>query len=225
MAKPVAKKKPKSPFADLNSAHWNEVKEHWITPRGRSNYVSLDRRSVHKDKKNDPKEKGAFVISLCFPPTVDLTPLKDAANEAGREFGYKGYDVDNPKTMKGLKSPFIDPVDKGIAFTDAEGEEIDMEGWTMVRFNTYESQPVCRDGTDGNAVIDADEIGVTCYSGRWFRVMAKAKGYDNVGKGVKFWLEGVQALRHDLKFGNFGVGDDGEDFGAVEDDEEDDLDI
>ena len=206
--------KPAANTNDVSLTHYIENKNLFITPKGRGQFVALSKKFKSKDAAAD--DTGAYCLSLLFPPDVDLTLLRAEAERAGKEKFGVAFSYTDPKKCKGKKTPFLDPVEKGTELLDEAGEEVDLAGWTLIRFNTYAAQPTVRDGTKpGNPKIDPDEIGVECYSGRWYRLMTRAKAYDiGGGVGVKFYLEGVQALMHDAKTSSFSVGDDGEDFGA-----------
>lgn len=209
----MAKTPAKPSTNDLTKSHYIEAKNLFITPKGRSTFVALAKKFKNKDAKEG--DDGAYCVSLCFPPSVDLSPLREAADEAGKEKFGASFTFADKKKCVGKKSPFLDAEEKVAEMLDKDGEPVDLKGWTLIRFNTYAAQPIVRDGLNNNERIDPDEIGVECYSGRWFRVMVRAKGYDiGGGVGVKFYLEGVQALSHDEKNSGGGVGDDGDDFGT-----------
>lgn len=204
--------------ADTTKTHYNEAKKLFTTPKGRGNFVALAERFKNKDAKEG--DKGAFALSLLFPPTVNIDPLKKAANKAGKEKFGNDFDLFDPKKRKARKSPFLDPVEKGVEVLDENDEPVDLSGWTMIRFNTRKGRPVVRNGK--GEVIDTDEYDTECYSGRWFRVSTRPGAYDQGGgSGVKFYLEAVQALKHDKAIGG-GVQDNGEDFEAVDDEDGDD---
>lgn len=206
--------------SDTRKTHLIEKTGNYCTPKGRADFVALAKRFRRKDAA--PDDKGAFALSLLFPPEVDLKPLIKAANEKGRELFGKDFDGTDPKKLKKRKWPFKDAVMENITILDKDGEETDLEGWTVVRFSTYTAQPVLRDGTvPGNPIVDRDDYQVECYSGRWFRVMCKPHAYDVAGgSGVKFYLESVQLLKHDEPTSSFGRSDDGEGFGAADADDD-----
>ena len=105
-------------------------------------------------------------------------------------------------------------------FTDVDGEEIDMTGWSLIRANAFRQRPVVRLANGDQ--VDIDEIEVEAYAGRWARVMVRPAVYENEQNGVKFWLDSVQLLKHDTKLAIAGMQTDGTGFGAVEDGDEDD---
>jgi len=205
--------------------HYIEDEDTYILPKGRMNFVALARK--FKNKKSTRKDdEGQFVVSVIIPPTSDLKLVKAAAKKLGGEKfkNKKGQAIDilDVATRGTVKSPFLQADEKLEGVTTNDGDEVDLEGWTMVRANTYTRRPIVRNAK--GEVIDVDDLEVEAYSGRWARLMVKLKDYDQEGnKGVKFYIEGVQLLGHDDKIGSGGGGSTGEAFGAVDDEDEDEA--
>lgn len=201
--------------------HYVEDEDLYILPKGRMNFVALARKFKNK-KSTRENDEGQFVVSCIIPPEFDLTKVKKAVQTLGKEKfkDKKGKPIDllDDANLKGHKSPFLKADDKLESVTTNDGDEVDLDGWTMIRANTYTRRPVVRNSK--GEVIDVDDLEVEAYSGRWCRLLVKPKDYDQEGnKGVKFYLEGVQLLAHDDKIGG-GSGSTGEAFGAVDDEDD-----
>lgn len=233
VAKTTTKKAPKNNFADTTKAHFHEADGVWITPKGRGMFVFLEERFKSKDSDRED-DKGAYCLTLCFPPEADLSLLYEVANDAAAEEGWEldFSEGENPVVItqkaKGgksvklkIKSPFLNAEDIHSDVT-SHGEAVDLEGWITIRMNTYKGRPVIRDAK-GN-VIDEDDIGSECYTGRWFRAMVRPRAYTyENSRGVKFMIDAVQCLSHDDALGGGGPASDGSGFGAVDDEDEDDA--
>jgi hypothetical protein len=155
-----------------------------------------------------------------FPATTKLDNIYKALNEIAAE-KFPGADLQNPgkSKVKGLKSPIL-RADEKVADVTSKGEAVDLDGWTMVRANAFRSRPVVRNAR--GEVVEEDDLDVEAYSGRWMRFMVRPSAYDqDGGRGVKFYLEGVQLLGNDDPIGGF-KRTDGAAFGAV-DDEDDEI--
>ena len=204
--------------SDLTKTHYVEAEDIYITPRGRINFVALAKR--FKSRQSAKDSEGQFVLSLCFPPNADLKPLKQAANAVAKE--KFGADLFTAGKSKGVKNPFLKPADKDVVFPDPENgdEPMDLTNWSMLRTNSSKRRPIVRNAQ--GETIDVEDLETEAYSGRWARAMVRPASYDVEGKGVKFYLEGVQLLKHDKPIGSAG-GTTGEAFGAV-DDEDGDVD-
>lgn len=203
--------------------------DHVITPKGRSVFLALARPFKKKDAPSD--QKGQFIASLLFPPDADLTLLKKVTNEAGRKKFHKNFDVDDKKTLKWtskgkvrpLTSPFLDPTEATIPqVLDKDGDEVDLEGWTLIRANTKLSKIVVRSAK--GAIIDPDDLEIEAYTGRWLRIEVQPWAYTtDENDGVKLTLMAAQLLTNDKPLGGYGAASDGESFEAVDD--EDDVDV
>lgn len=207
---------------DVTRCHWVEDEELIILPKGRLTFVALAKKWRSKDAK--PDEDGQFATTVIIPPEMNLDLAKKHAQEAGKEIkDKKGRPIDilDDKSRGSAKTPFLDADDKLSDVTTNEGDEVDLEGWIMIRANSYSRRPVVRDSK--GQIVDLDDLEVEAYSGRWARLMVRPKAYNRKdGKGVKFYVEGVQLLGHDDKIGG-GGGTSGEAFGAVDDEDEDDA--
>lgn len=186
-----------------------------VTPRGRAWFLAVDKK--FKSKTDKKEGDGAYISTICVPPTADLAPLKAICKEAAIEqFG--------SKIPGNLKTPMR--VCKDV-FNKAGDPKYpaDMDNWTQITANTYSQQPGIVDRNQvrisklnpGESTDDlADRLKEECYSGRWLRMSVSAKGYDvDNSKGVKLYLQNVQLLDHDDKVGGKGGGNAETDFGAV----------
>jgi hypothetical protein len=207
---------------DTKKCHWIEDEEIWILPKGRLTFVALEKKWRAKDAKAD--DNGQYAVSIIVPPVADLGPVKKAVKKLAAEHfkDKKGTPVDilDPAKAGGAKSPFLPAEEKISGVTTNDGDEVDLEGWTMIRANSYSRRPVVRNAR--GELVDVDDLALEAYSGRWARLMVRPKEFTYQGnKGVKFYVEGVQLLKDDDKIGG-GGGTSGEAFGAIDDEDEDD---
>lgn len=213
-------------LADIKTAHYVEEDDVVITPRGRMSFVALSKKFKSKTSKK-ADDDGKFAVELNIPPGMNLKALYKMANEAAKdEFGVE-VDFGSGKPIKvkvdgkqtTLKSPFLKS-DEKLADVTSRGEPVDLEGYTMLRTSAYTRRPKVRD--QAGEELDTDDIDTEAYSGRWARIMVRAKGYRNDQFGVTFYLEGVQLLKHDDKIGGGPGAVSGEAFGAVDDEDDED---
>ena len=208
---------------DVKKAHFVEAEGIWILPKGRMTFVALEKKWRAKDAKAD--DNGQYATTVIIPPQFDMSELRKAISTLSKEEfkDKKGNAIDILDDAKrgSIKTPFLDADEKTANVTTNDGDEVDLEGWIMIRANSYTRRPVVRDNK--GEVVDPDDLSVEAYSGRWARLMVRPHAYKrDDGKGIKFYVEGVQLLGHDDKIGG-GGGTNGEAFGAVdEDDGEDD---
>jgi hypothetical protein len=191
----------------------------WMSPKGRSTFVALERKFKNK-KSTRADDQGQYAVTLIFPPSIDHKPIKDALQEVVKE-GFPGGDLFNPakSKVKGLKNP-LRKADEVVADITSKGEEVDLEGWMMIRANSFRSRPVVRNSR--GEVVDEDDLAVEAYSGRWMRILVRPATYNNESIGAKFYLEGVQLLANDDAIGGFKQSD-GSAFTPVDDEGEDDI--
>lgn len=211
-------------MSELMKCHKTKRDGVLMSPKGRAVFTAIASRWRGKDAK--PDDKGSYNLSLVFPPEANLKLLKDLCNEVAREKWGSGIDLFDKKKSKGLKNPFLDAADKYPEGMESKKGHIELDGWTLVRANTWKQQPTVR-GPDAE-VIDIDELEVEVYSGRWMRAELQPHTYESKGnKGVSLWLGAVQVLQKDTKLGTSAAASDGDDFKAVDeemdDDEDDDL--
>jgi hypothetical protein len=185
--------------------------------------VALAKKFRAKDAK--PDDDGAFCSTIIFPPTIDFTPIKKAVITLAKDEKFldkknKPIDVSDLDTWlkSKINNPFLD-ADQNLADITSKGEPVDLEGWTMIRPNSYR-KPIVRDNRGEQ--LDSDDIETEAYSGRWARLMLQPKAYNRPdNKGVKFYVDSVQLLANDDNISR-GGGSKGEAFGAIDDEDEDD---
>lgn len=211
----------------LLKCHHDETEDVYITAKGRANFIILHKLWAKKGSDNTPKR----VVSMIFPPEADLTLLNKIAIKTAKDNGFTVKTFLNGEvvvevTEKGKKkkvtinSPFID-ADAKLADVTSKGEAVDLEGWKMLRCSTTRVVKVRDKSGD---LIDEDDIETEAYSGRWLRLMVRPLWYDVDGnKGVSFGLEGAQLLGHDDPIGGSGAPVSGEGFGAVDDEDDDEV--
>ena len=155
-----------------------------ITPEFRAGFISVFRATKSREAK--PEDKAKFSIRACFPPTTDISALKQVAQVAANEFWGEG------KVPKSLRSPFRfnEELDNPVA---GIGDD-----WVVMTFSANEDR---RPGlVDANLqdIINEEDV----YSGAWFRAQVRGYGYDNKGnKGVAFGLQNLQKMRDDDPIG------------------------
>lgn len=186
-----------------------------VTPRGRAWFLAVDKK--FKSRTDKKAGDGAYISTICVPPTADLTAIKAICKDAAiSKFGSKI--PGNLKTPMRLCKEVFNTV-------GAPKYPADMDNWIQITANTYSQQPGIVDRNQvrisnlrvGETTDDlADRLKEECYSGRWLRMSVSAKGYDvDNSKGVKLYLQNVQLLDHDDKVGGKGGGNAETDFGAV----------
>jgi hypothetical protein len=150
-----------------------------ITCEGRLSYAQFlfEPNPDAKTKKGDQK----YTLSFLMPPGSDLTAAKKMANDAIVE----QWPIE-AKRPRGLKSPFLDAEEK-------MGD--DWKGWTLIRTSTTRKPGVI-------LPTGSDAKPEDVYSGRWARLSLNAGTFDVDGnRGVSFFLNNVQLLRHDDPIG------------------------
>jgi len=151
--------------------------------------------AVFKPRSAAEGQKEKYSISMLFPKTTDLTPLKLAVRKAieGK------WGTDQAKWPKGLRLPFRD------------GNEKDYDGYKDTVFCTASSEQ--KPGlVDQNVedIIDQGEF----YGGCYARATINAFAYDKAGnKGVAFGLRNIQKIRDGAAFS--GKTDPKDDFDAI----------
>lgn len=151
------------------------------TPEGVACYVWLDTpRPPNKDKNGVPMGEPKYGLALLFDDGEDLSGMEQAATQKLVEkFGPKAMDL----VKKGkLNWPFKDTAD-----LDDPAEPFDRPG-IFVNFNTQNKPGVVDE--DANPIMEKSEV----YSGMRARVSYRCSAYDNVTKGVAFYLVNVQKL-------------------------------
>lgn len=159
-----------------------------ITPEFRGVFVNLFRPKGFKNADGTEGTRN-YTIQAAFPPSADLSALKEQAKTAAQE---KWGD----KIPKGMNSPFREngELDNPKAGID--------EDWVIVTFNAKEDAFTPKNNVvDANAQPILDET--ECYSGAWYRAQIQAYAYDQKGnKGVAFGLRNVQKLKDDAPIGS-----------------------
>jgi hypothetical protein len=161
-----------------------------ITPYFRAAFISIFKATSAKNQDgsvNKPK----FSIRAAFPPTADLTPLKNQAQLAAVEkWGVEK--VNNEKFKSKLHSPFRtnDELDNPIP---GLGDD-----WVIMTFSANEDRkPGIVDASNQPIINDQD-----VYSGAWFRAQVRAYAYEQQGNcGVAFGLQNVQKIKDDEPLG------------------------
>lgn len=155
-----------------------------ITPEFRAGFISVFRAT--KNAKAAPDAKAKYSIRACFPPTADLTALKQQAQAVAIEKWGAG------KTPKAMRSPFRlnEELENPVA---GIGDD-----WIIMTFSANEDRRPGLVDADRQDIIDESEV----YAGAWFRAQIHAFAYDNAGnKGITFGLDNVQKMRDDDPIG------------------------
>ncbi len=150
-----------------------------ITPQFRMAFVFLMNPRVKDDGKK------SYELTMLFPPDADLSSLKKAANAALVD----KWGTDPKKYPPNLRSPFRSGDEPGLSKYDG------FAGMTVVRASTTTPPGVV--DAKVQPIVDPQEI----YPGRWAIASLTAGAYDTKGnRGVTFYLNHVQILRHDTPF-------------------------
>jgi hypothetical protein len=194
----------------------------FILPKGRMTWTALAKKFKGKDA--DADDEGSFSVAFVFPADADFKLLVAAVNAVANakwpvKKGEKPINMLVPATHKGLRSPFLKADEKESA--EALGVET-LEDCLLLRANSYRGPIPVR--TAGGDLVPVDEYEVEAFTGRNARMEIKIATYDQPkNKGVKFYLQGVQVLSGGAKLKEGAGGGSAENFGAVEDDDEDPL--
>lgn len=208
---------------DLKKWHYLEDEDRWMTPKGRLVFVALAKKFRAKDAK--PDDDGSFCSSIIFAPTIIHLPIEKKIKEMAKDEKFVNKknkiidvsDVDNWAPNK-LNWPFLD-ADTNLADITSKGEAVDLDGWKLLRPNSYR-KPVVRNSA--GEILDAEDIETEAYSGRWARLIVQPKAYNRPdNKGVKFYVDAVQLLGNDDNISK-GGGSKGEAFSAVDDEDDED---
>ena len=171
----------------------------FVTPKFRLSFPHLFKASK---ASKDPNAKAQYSITMLIPkePQAGIKPFVDALTKAKTlQWGPK------EKWPKGLRSPI----------SDGDGDEHETRdgyaGHWVVKASTNEEfgKPFVVDA-DKNEILQESDI----YAGCFARASITAGAYDNVQKGVKFYLHGVQKLGDGKPFAKRITADDA--FGPVD---------
>ena len=147
-----------------------------ITPQFRMAFCFL----TTPRKGDNGREK--YELTMLFPLEADLSGLKKAATAALVE----KWGTDKSKYPSNLKSPFRSGDEESLKKYDG------FAGMTVVRASTTTPPGIV--DSKVKPVVDPKEI----YPGRWAIASITAGTYDTQGnRGVTFYLNHVQLLRHD----------------------------
>lgn len=172
-------------MAEINRAYLNPKSGNLMTPKGRLLWNSLFK--PRKAKGTDGKA-GKYEFNLLIPKDADITVLKEAALEAGKEkFSRAFKDAGAGKWPSSIKGPF-----KKTADNDKLAELAVDYPWFIAARSQDAPQVVGPDGKK-ESVTEED-----VYTGRWCRASVQAFAYETGGnRGVTFGLINVQMLHDD----------------------------
>lgn len=205
---------------DLNKWTYIEAEDRWMSPKVRLTFVAIAKKFKAKDAKEG--DDGSYCSTFIDRPTTDKSAVEKAIKKLSMETfkDKKGNPInvlDKDKRGK-VRTPFLD-AEEELADITSKGEAVDLEGWNMVRPNAYSRRPIVKNAQ--GEVLDLDDIGTEVYSGRWCRQILQMKAYDRLdNKGIKFYVDCIQLLSDDDNIGG-GGGSKGEEFEAVDEDEDD----
>jgi hypothetical protein len=161
--------------------------ERIITPEFRASWVALFRPVAGKANPGAALKEPEYSIRAVFPPTADLSKLKEQAGIAATE----KWAV----LPKSLNSPFRrnDELDNPI---EGIGDD-----WIIMTFTAKKDKFSAKShlvDAHNNGIMDETEV----YSGAWFKAQVQSYAYDTAGnKGVSFGLRNVQMTRDDDPIG------------------------
>jgi hypothetical protein len=160
----------------------------FVTPHGRISFPHLFEKGTKPDGT-----VGNYSCGLLIPKTVDISAmLKSLENVAIEAFG-KQF-----KTLDALKHPPVRDGDKMAAEKAAQDKDGALYKGHWYISPTSDRMPgvVDRDGKTG--LSDKDDV----YGGCWARFFVQPASYNFAGNwGVKFYLQGVQKVKDDSRFG------------------------
>lgn len=161
----------------------NAYGQRLTTPLGRFSYPH-----VFKKWSLDPKVEGRYETTFLIPKSVDITPLKTAAEQVAKEaFGNK---------FKGLDALAHPPIRDGDA-----GEDANARGHWVIRAKTTRKPQVV--GPDPKILIDNED---DVYGGAWGKLNITPGTYQQLGNwGVTWFLNAVQKVKDGERFGGGGV--------------------
>lgn len=168
-----------------NKAYIHPKTGNLVTPKGLTLWFDLHQRGKAKNGK-----EGKFQYNIAIPKAADITAMKEAALEAGKEKFGKLFSAAGGKWPSGVKSPFKKSADNDKLVNGLEGAGLKVEDFPiMVGARSKDAPGVV--GPDGKPVVDETSV----YHGRWSRATLQAFAYDTDGnKGVTFGLVNVQLL-------------------------------
>ena len=155
-----------------------------VTVPFRATFISILRPKAQK-LPDGTMGASKYSVRAAFPPTADLSGLKEAAKVAA-------FDKWGDKIPKTLRSPFRtnDELENPIP---GIGDD-----WTIITFSATEDRKPGLVDANLQDILDESEV----YSGAWFRAEVRPFAYDNAGnRGVSFGLQNVQKVRDDEPLG------------------------
>lgn len=159
----------------------NKLNTSLVTPRMRLAFACITEPKIKDDGSK------SWETVMLFDGDTDMKELKKMAENAA----INKWGTDKTKWPKGMKSPFRSGDEEN--YQKYEG----FEGKVVIRAANSKNPPGIVNA-NLQAVIDPQEV----YSGRWAKAHIRAYAYDTKGnKGVTFWLENLQLLEHDDRFG------------------------
>ena len=161
--------------------------ENTLTPNFRAAFISIFKATASKNP-DGTVGKAKYSIRAMFPPTTDLTALKNQAQAVA-------FDKWGDKIPKALRSPFRT---NGELENPVEGLGKNGDDWVVMTFSANEDRRPGIVDASVQDIIDEQDV----YSGAWYRAQVRAFAYDNAGnKGVSFGLQNVQKVKDDEPLG------------------------
>lgn len=143
--------------------------------------------AIFEKRKGKGDKEGKYEINLLIPKTSDITALREAVMEAGKEKFSKAFKDANGKWPSSIRSPF-----RKTAENDKIADLADEYPMYFAARSKNEAPGLV--GPNGkSAGVTPEDV----YPGRWARITCDAYGYEVDGnKGVSFGVQNIQLLGH-----------------------------
>ncbi len=173
-------------MSNENKAYVHPKTGNLVTPKGKTLWASL-----FAPRKGKGGKEGKYEYNLLIPKAADITALKEAAMDAGKDKFPKAFKDAAGKWPSSIKNPFkkTSENDKLVAGLEEAGLKVEDFPFFFAARGKDKPGVVGPNGkSDG---VDTERV----YPGRWSRGTVQAYGYDVDGnKGVSFGLINVQLL-------------------------------
>lgn len=169
-----------------NKAHVHPKTGNLVTPKGRLLWSNL---FAPRKEKHD--------CNLLIPKSADITALKEAVFEAGKDKFAKAFKDGGGKWPSSLRNPFKKTADNDRLVAALESADLKVEDFPLFFAARSKDKPGVVGPSGKSDGIEAEQV----YPGRWARMSIQAFGYEKDGnKGVTFGLVNVQLLDNDDEF-------------------------
>lgn len=172
-----------------NKAYIHPKTGNLVTPKGRVLWNSLFQPRKAKNGK-----EGKYEFNILVPKSADISAMKEAALDAGKDKFPKAFKDANGKWPSSIRNPFKKTSENDKLVGALEEAGLKVEDWPFFFAARSKDKPGVV-GPNGKADgIEPEQV----YAGRHAKATVQAFGYDADGnKGVSFGLINVQLLDND----------------------------